>query len=112
MIIDNDYVITTDGSNNIILNQRIYKPVYKEVQDVKKNTLVKAIDHYEATDRFKPVGYYSKLEHLYNSILDRQLIVSGMHDLEQVLKAVKEVREYIGDIAIIRQKDLNMLKEE
>ena len=112
MQIDGDYVITTDGSRNIILNQRVYKPIYREVQDAKKNTLVKAIDHYEATDKFKPVGYYSKLEHLYDSVIDKQLIVSGMKDLEQVMAALKEVRACVKNIAIMKQKDLDNLKED
>ena len=111
MQIDGDYVITTDGSRNIILNQRVYKPIYREAQNGKGETTARVIDHYEPTDKFKPVGYYSKLEHLYDSVIDKQLIVSGMKDLERIMAALKEVRACVKNIAIMKQKDLDKLRE-
>ena len=112
MRIDRDYVITTDGSRNIILNQRVYKPIYREAQNGKGETTARVIDHYEPTDKFKPIGYYSKLEYLYDSIIDKQLIISGMKDLEQIMAALEEVRECVKNIAIMKQKELNTIKED
>ncbi len=105
MNLSEEFIITTDGSRNIILNQRVYAPVYKEA-DGKKY-----IDQFEATDRFKPIGYYSKLEHLYNGLLDRCIIESDIHSLDQVMETLKEVREHISEVAIMKQSELNKLME-
>ena len=37
MRISEDYIITTDGSNNIMLNERIYKPIYEKQLQKDKN---------------------------------------------------------------------------
>lgn len=123
MIISEDYIITTDGSNNIMLNERIYKPIYeKQLQRDKNGNVVKdEKGNYkeisiqvgtERTDNFKTIGYFGKMEHLIKRIVDNELIKSGMDEVESVIKLFKELQEGLPKIAVMKQKELEQLKKE
>ena len=123
MIISEDYIITTDGSNNIMLNERIYKPIYEKqlqkdengnvVKDKKGNDKEISIQvGIERTDNFKTIGYFGKMEHLIKRIVDNELIKSGMDDVESVIKLFKELQEWLPKIAVMKQKELDVLKKD
>ena len=123
MRISEDYIITTDGSNNIILNQRVYKPIYEKqlqkdengnvVKDKKGNDKEISIQiGTERTDNFKTIGYFGKMEHLLKRIVDQELIENGMDDVESVIKLFKEIKEELPKIAVMKQKELDALKKE
>ena len=123
MIISEDYIITTDGSNNIMLNERVYKPIYEKqlqkdengnvVKDKKGNDKEISIQvGIERTDNFKTIGYFGKMEHLIKRIVDNELIKSGMDEVESVIKLFKELQEGLPKIAVMKQKELEQLKKE
>ena len=123
MIISEDYIITTDGSNNIILNQRVYKPIYEKqlqkdengnvVKDKKGNDKEISIQiGTERTDNFKTIGYFGKMEHLLKRIVDQELIENGMDDVESVIKLFKELQEEIPKIVVMKQKELDAIKKD
>ena len=123
MKISEDYIITTDGSNNIMLNERVYKPIYEKqlqkdengnvVKDKKGNDKEISIQvGIERTDNFKTIGYFGKMEHLIKRIVDNELIKSGMDEVESVIKLFKELQEGLPKIAVMKQKELEQLKKE
>ena len=123
MIISEDYIITTDGSNNIILNQRVYKPIYEKqlqkdengnvVKDKKGNDKEISIQiGTERTDNFKTIGYFGKMKHLLKRIVDQELIENGMDDVESVIKLFEELQKEIPKIAVKKQKELNQVKDD
>ena len=123
MRISEDYIITTDGSNNIMLNERIYKPIYEKqlqkdengnvVKDKKGNDKEISIQiGTERTDNFKTIGYFGKMEHLIKRIVDQELIESGMDDVESVIKLFKELQEELPKIAVMKQKELESVKKD
>ena len=123
MRISEDYIITTDGSNNIILNQRVYKPKYEKqlqkdengnvVKDKKGNDKEISIQiGTERTDNFKTIGYFGKMEHLLKRIVDQELIENGMDDVESVIKLFKELQEEIPKIVVMKQKELDAIKKD
>ena len=123
MRISEDYIITTDGSNNIILNQRVYKPIYEKqlqkdengnvVKDKKGNDKEISIQiGTERTDNFKTIGYFGKMEHLLKRIVDQELIENGMDDVETVIKLFEELQKEIPKIAVKKQKELNQVKDD
>ena len=104
MIISEDYIITTDGSNNIMLNERVYKPIYEKqlqkdengnvVKDKKGNDKEISIQvGIERTDNFKTIGYFGKVEILLERIINNGLIKDGMEDIESIIKLLKEIKE-------------------
>lgn len=115
MKISDNYIITTDGSRNIILNQRIYKPIYEKLTVINKDgeEEIKSVKiGEERTDNFKVIGYYSNLEHLFNAIVDRQLIEDGMEDLGKVMEVLKDVRENIKNLMFQRHDELYKVKKK
>ena len=123
MRISEDYIITTDGSNNIMLNERIYRPIYEKqlqrdengnvVKDKKGNDKEISIQiGTERTDNFKTIGYFGKMEHLIKRIVDQELIESGMDDVESIIKLLKEIKEDLPKISVMKQKELDVLKKE
>ena len=84
MRISEDYIITTDGSNNIMLNERVYKPIYEKqlqkdengnvVKDKKGNDKEISIQiGIERTDNFKTIGYFGKVEILLERITNNKI---------------------------------------
>lgn len=123
MIISEDYIITTDGSNNIMLNERIYRPIYEKqlqrdengnvVKDEKGNDKEISIQvGTERTDNFKTIGYFGKVEILLERIINNGLIKDGMEDIESIIKLLKEIKEDLPKIAVMKQKELEQLKKE
>lgn len=123
MKISEDYIITTDGSNNIMLNERVYKPIYEKqlqkdengnvVKDEKGNDKEISVKvGTERTDNFKTIGYFGKMEHLIKRIVDNELIKSGMDEVESVIKLFKELQEGLPKIAVMKQKELDVLKKD
>ena len=123
MIISEDYIITTDGSNNIMLNERVYKPIYEKqlqkdengnvVKDKKGNDKEISIQvGIERTDNFKTIGYFGKVEFLLERIINNGLIKDGMEDIESIIKLLKEIKEDLPKIAVMKQKELDQLKKE
>lgn len=123
MRISEDYIITTDGSNNIMLNERIYRPIYEKqlqrdengnvVKDKKGNDKEISIQvGTERTDNFKTIGYFGKIEILLERIINNGLIKDGMEDVESIIKLLKEVKEDLPKIAVMKQKELDVLKKE
>lgn len=122
MIISEDYIITTDGSNNIMLNERVYKPIYEKqlqkdengnvVKDKKGNDKEISIQvGIERTDNFKTIGYFGKVEILLERIINNGLIKDGMEDIESIIKLLKEIKEDLPKIAVMKQKELEQLKK-
>lgn len=123
MKISEDYIITTDGSNNIMLNERVYKPIYEKqlqkdengnvVKDKKGNDKEISIQvGIERTDNFKTIGYFGKVEILLERIINNGLIKDGMEDIESIIKLLKEIKEDLPKIAVMKQKELEQLKKE
>ena len=123
MIISEDYIITTDGSNNIMLNERVYKPIYEKqlqrdengnvVKDKKGNDKEISIQiGTERTDNFKTIGYFGKVEILLERIINNGLIKDGMEDIESIIKLLKEIKEDLPKIAVMKQKELDVLKKD
>ena len=123
MRISEDYIITTDGSNNIMLNERIYRPIYEKqlqkdengnvVKDKKGNDKEISIQvGIERTDNFKTIGYFGKVEILLERIINNGLIKDGMEDVESIIKLLKEIKEDLPKIAVMKQKELDALKKE
>ena len=123
MRISEDYIITTDGSNNILLIERIYKPIYEKqlqkdengnvVKDKKGNDKEISIQiGTERTDNFKTIGYFGKMEHLLKRIVDQELIENGMDDVESVIKLFKELQEELPKIVVMKQKELDAIKKD
>ena len=123
MIISEDYIITTDGSNNIMLNERVYKPIYEKqlqkdengnvVKDKKGNDKEISIQvGIERTDNFKTIGYFGKVEILLERIINNGLIKDGMEDIESIIKLLKEIKEDLPKIAVMKQKELDVLKKD
>ena len=123
MKISEDYIITTDGSNNIMLNERVYKPIYEKqlqkdengnvVKDKKGNDKEISVQvGTERTDNFKTIGYFGKMEHLLKRIVDQELIENGMDDVESVIKLFEELQKEIPKIAVKKQKELNQVKDD
>lgn len=123
MIISEDYIITTDGSNNIMLNERIYKPIYEKqlqkdengnvIKDKKGNDKEISVQvGTERTDNFKTIGYFGKIEILLERIINNGLIKDGMEDVESIIKLLKEIKEDLPKIAVMKQKELDALKKE
>ena len=123
MRMSEDYIITTDGSNNIMLNERVYKPIYEKqlqkdengnvVKDKKGNDKEISIQiGTERTDNFKTIGYFGKVEILLERILNNGLIKDGMEDIESIIKLLKEIKEDLPKIAVMKQKELDVLKKD
>lgn len=123
MRISEDYIITTDGSNNIMLNERVYKPIYEKqlqkdengnvVKDKKGNDKEISIQiGIERTDNFKTIGYFGKVEILLERIINNGLIKDGMEDIESIIKLLKEIKEDLPKIAVMKQKELDVLKKD
>ena len=123
MRISEDYIITTDGSNNIMLNERIYRPIYEKqlqrdengnvVKDKKGNDKEISIQvGTERTDNFKIIGYFGKMEHLIKRIVDNELIKSGMDEVESVIKLFEEIKEDLPKISVMKQKELDAIKKD
>lgn len=123
MRISEDYIITTDGSNNIMLNERIYRPIYEKqlqrdengnvVKDKKGNDKEISIQiGTERTDNFKTIGYFGKVEILLERIINNGLIKDGMEDVESIIKLLKEIKEDLPKIAVMKQKELDVLKKD
>lgn len=123
MKISEDYIITTDGSNNIMLNERVYKPIYEKqlqkdengnvVKDKKGNDKEISIQvGIERTDNFKTIGYFGKVEILLERIINNGLIKDGMEDIESIIKLLKEIKEDLPKIAVMKQKELDVLKKD
>ena len=123
MRISEDYIITTDGSNNIMLNERIYRPIYEKqlqrdengnvVKDEKGNDKEISVQvGTERTDNFKTIGYFGKMEHLIKRIVDNELIKDGMEDIESIIKLFKELQEGLPKIVVIKQKELESIKKD
>ena len=123
MRISEDYIITTDGSNNIMLNERIYRPIYEKqlqrdengnvVKDKKGNDKEISVQvGTERTDNFKTIGYFGKVEFLLERIINNGLIKDGMEDVESIIKLLKEIKEDLPKIAVMKQKELDALKKE
>lgn len=123
MKISEDYIITTDGSNNIMLNERVYKPIYEKqlqkdengnvVKDKKGNDKEISIQvGTERTDNFKTIGYFGKVEILLERIINNGLIKDGMEDIESIIKLLKEIKEDLPKIAVMKQKELDVLKKD
>lgn len=123
MRISEDYIITTDGSNNIMLNERIYRPIYEKqlqrdengnvVKDKKGNDKEISIQvGTERTDNFKTIGYFGKVEFILERIINNGLIKDGMEDVESIIKLLKEIKEDLPKIAVMKQKELDALKKE
>ena len=123
MKISEDYIITTDGSNNIMLNERVYKPIYEKqlqkdengnvVKDKKGNDKEISVQvGTERTDNFKTIGYFGKVEILLERIINNGLIKDGMEDIESIIKLLKEIKEDLPKIAVMKQKELDALKKE
>lgn len=123
MIISEDYIITTDGSNNIMLNERVYKPIYEKqlqkdengnvVKDKKGNDKEISVQvGTERTDNFKTIGYFGKVEILLERIINNGLIKDGMEDIESIIKLLKEIKEDLPKIAVMKQKELDVLKKD
>ena len=123
MRISEDYIITTDGSNNIMLNERIYRPIYEKqlqrdengnvVKDKKGNDKEISIQvGTERTDNFKTIGYFGKVEILLERIINNGLIKDGMEDIESIIKLLKEIKEDLPKIAVMKQKELDVLKKD
>lgn len=123
MRISEDYIITTDGSNNIMLNERIYRPIYEKqlqrdengnvVKDKKGNDKEISIQvGTERTDNFKTIGYFGKIEILLERIINNGLIKDGMEDVESIIKLLKEIKEDLPKIAVMKQKELDALKKD
>ena len=123
MRISEDYIITTDGSNNIMLNERVYKPIYEKqlqkdengnvVKDKKGNDKEISIQiGTERTDNFKTIGYFGKVEILLERIINNGLIKDGMEDIESIIKLLKEIKEDLPKIAVMKQKELDVLKKD
>lgn len=123
MRISEDYIITTDGSNNIMLNERVYKPIYEKqlqkdengnvVKDKKGNDKEISVQvGTERTDNFKTIGYFGKVEILLERIINNGLIKDGMEDVESIIKLLKEIKEDLPKIAVMKQKELDALKKD
>ena len=123
MKISEDYIITTDGSNNIMLNERVYKPIYEKhlqkdengnvVKDKKGNDKEISVQvGIERTDNFKTIGYFGKVEILLERIINNGLIKDGMEDIESIIKLLKEIKEDLPKIAVMKQKELDVLKKD
>ena len=123
MRISEDYIITTDGSNNIMLNERIYRPIYEKqlqrdengnvVKDKKGNDKEISVQvGTERTDNFKTIGYFGKVEILLERIINNGLIKDGMEDVESIIKLLKEIKEDLPKIAVMKQKELDALKKD
>ena len=123
MRISEDYIITTDGSNNIMLNERIYRPIYEKqlqrdengnvVKDKKGNDKEISVQvGTERTDNFKTIGYFGKVEFLLERIINNGLIKDGMEDVESIIKLLKEIKEDLPKIAVMKQKELDVLKKD
>lgn len=123
MRISEDYIITTDGSNNIMLNERVYKPIYEKqlqrdengnvVKDKKGNDKEISVQvGIERTDNFKTIGYFGKVEILLERIINNGLIKDGMEDVESIIKLLKEIKEDLPKIAVMKQKELDVLKKD
>lgn len=123
MRISEDYIITTDGSNNIMLNERIYRPIYEKqlqrdengnvVKDKKGNDKEISVQvGTERTDNFKTIGYFGKVEFLLERIINNGLIKDGMEDVESIIKLLKEIKEDLPKIAVMKQKELDALKKD
>lgn len=123
MRISEDYIITTDGSNNIMLNERIYRPIYEKqlqrdengnvVKDKKGNDKEISIQvGTERTDNFKTIGYFGKVEILLERIINNGLIKDGMEDIESIIKLLKEIKEDLPKIAVMKQKELESVKKD
>ena len=123
MRISEDYIITTDGSNNIMLNERIYRPIYKKqlqkdengnvVKDKKGNDKEISVQvGTERTDNFKIIGYFGKVEILLERIINNGLIKDGMEDVESIIKLLKEIKEDLPKISVMKQKELDVLKKD
>lgn len=123
MRISEDYIITTDGSNNIMLNERVYKPIYEKqlqrdengnvVKDKKGNDKEISVQvGIERTDNFKTIGYFGKVDILLERIINNGLIKDGMEDIESIIKLLKEIKEDLPKISVMKQKELDALKKE
>ena len=123
MKISEDYIITTDGSNNIMLNERVYKPIYEKqlqkdengnvVKDKKGNDKEISVQvGTERTDNFKTIGYFGKVEFILERIINNGLIKDGMEDVESIIKLLKEIKEDLPKIAVMKQKELDALKKD
>lgn len=123
MKISEDYIITTDGSNNIMLNERVYKPIYEKqlqkdengnvVKDKKGNDKEISVQvGTERTDNFKTIGYFGKVEILLERIINNGLIKDGMEDIESIIKLLKEIKEELPKIAVMKQKELDAIKKD
>lgn len=123
MRISEDYIITTDGINNIMLNERIYRPIYEKqlqrdengnvVKDKKGNDKEISVQvGTERTDNFKTIGYFGKVEFILERIINNGLIKDGMEDVESIIKLLKEIKEDLPKIAVMKQKELESVKKD
>lgn len=85
--LNEEYRITSDGVRNITLQKMTY------IKNIETGEL-------EPTGKYKDIGYYGKLEHCLDGILDREIIVSNVTSLNELIEVIKTVREEIETLKI------------
>lgn len=85
--LNEEYRITSDGVRNITLQKMTY------IKNIETGEL-------EPTGKYKDIGYYGKLEHCLDGILDREIIVSNVTSLNELIEVIKTVREEIKTLEI------------
>ena len=85
--LNEEYRITSDGVRNITLQKMTY------IKNIETGEL-------EPTGKYKDIGYYRKLEHCLDGILDREIIVSNVTSLNELIEVIKTVREEIKTLEI------------
>ena len=84
--INERYSIGSDKDKNIIL----YEKVHKRERDEKNKTWVE-LD--ETTDVVR--GYYPNLEMLLKSLVKKEIIGTGLKDIETIQKKIEELEKII-----------------
>lgn len=79
--IDNNYVITNDGERNIILQRANSKGNYQTV------------------------GYFSTVEDAFQGYARKRMVESKATSVEELLKELRELREYIQSILEVSVND-------
>lgn len=85
--LNEEYRITSDGVRNITLQKMTY------IKNIETGEL-------EPTGKYKDIGYYGKLEHCLDGILDREIVVSNATTLNELIEVIKTVRKEIKTLEI------------
>jgi ACT domain-containing protein len=78
-----NYIISSDEYNWVLKEKKVADP---------KHHMTKSV---ESTEKYMPVGYFGKIEHLANSLLQRHLKTSEPNSIEDLINTLHKAENVL-----------------